>query len=49
MFDEDLKKQFADMYKFSDHDINKFILLYTWMIEKNSMTHYLKMKIFIAI
>ena len=26
-FDENLKKQFFNTYKFSDHDINKFILL----------------------
>ena len=24
-FDENLKKQFANTYKFSNHDINKFI------------------------
>ena len=26
-FDENLKKQFCNTYKFSNHDINKFILL----------------------
>ena len=26
-FDQDLKKRFAYTYKFSNHDINKFILL----------------------
>ena len=25
-FDEDLKKRFTDIYKFSNHDINKSIL-----------------------
>ena len=29
-----MKKQFADMYKFSDHDINKFILL-LWNVYPN--------------
>ena len=27
MFDENLKKRLANTYKFSKHDINKFILL----------------------
>ena len=27
MFDENLKKRFANTYKYSNHDINKFILL----------------------
>ena len=27
MFDENLKKRFFNIYKFSNHDINKFILL----------------------
>ena len=26
--DENLKKRFANTYKFSNHDINKFILLF---------------------
>ena len=50
MFDENLKEQFANTYKFSNYDINKFILLwpkfvsqYEYMkIEKNSMKHYLR-------
>ena len=28
-FDEDLKKQFANKYKFSSHDVNKFIFAVT--------------------
>ena len=47
MFDENLKKQFFDRYKFSNHDINKFTLMNTWMIGKNSLQlYYLKKKIF---
>ena len=43
-FDENLKSRFADMYKFSNHGINKFIFfclkkmfthMNTWMIGKN--------------
>ena len=40
MFDENLKKQFFDRYKFSNHDINKFTLMNTWMIGKNSLQLY---------
>ena len=28
-FDEDLKKQFGNKYKFSSHDVNKFIFAVT--------------------
>ena len=42
-FDENLKNRFANMYKFSNHGINKFIFccrkvfthMNTWMIKKN--------------
>ena len=52
MFDENLKKEILN-FKFSNHDINKFILLlpkfvfqYEYMMtEKNSMKHYLRKKI----
>ena len=45
--DENLKKRFTNTYTFSNHDIDKFILLLQkvfthmniWMIEKNSMKH----------
>ena len=55
--DEKLKKRFKNTFKFSDNDINKFILLLrkgvypvsTWMIGRSLMKqHYLKMKSFIA-
>ena len=55
--DKELKKRFKNTFKFSDNNINKFILLLrkgvypvsTWMIERSLMKqHYLKMKIFIA-
>ena len=54
-FDENLKKKFLNKFKFSNHDINKFILLLRkvftlvniWMIGENSMKRcYLKKKIF---
>ena len=54
MFDEILKEQFFNAYKFSDHDNNKFILLlrkivypYEYMDDwKNSMKQcYMKQKI----
>ena len=57
-FDENLKKRFANTYKFSNHHIipwYKFILfcknvftnMNTWMTGKNSMKHhYLRKKIF---
>ena len=50
-----LKERFLNVYKFSNHDNNKFfycckkvfILMNVWMIGKNSMKyHYLKKKIF---
>ena len=48
MLEKNLKKQFVNTYKFSNHDVNKFILmlqkvfthLNTWMIKRNSMKHY---------
>ena len=55
--DKELKKRFKNTFKFSDNDINKFILLLrkgvypvsTWMIGRSLMKqHYLKMKNFIA-
>ena len=55
--DEELKKEFKNTFKFSNNDINKFVLLLrkgvypyeTWMIEKSLMKqHYLKQKNFIA-
>ena len=55
--DEKLKKRLKNTFKFSDNDINKFILLLrkgvypvsTWMIGRSLMKqHYLKMKNFIA-
>ena len=54
-FDENLKKKFLYTFKFSNHDIKKFILLLQkvftlvniWMIGENSMKRcYLKKKIF---
>ena len=57
-FDEKLKEQFFNGYKFSNHDKNKFILLLgkrftlmnIWMIRKKSVKHhYLKKKIFTVI
>ena len=54
MFDEMLKEQFFNAYKFSDHDNNKFILqlrkivyIYEYMDDwKNSMKQcYMKQKI----
>ena len=54
-FDEKLKEQFFNAYRFPNHDNNKFILCWekvfilmnSWMIGNNSMKHhYLKKKIF---
>ena len=53
-FDEKLKEQFFNTYKFSIHSNNRFLLLLRkvfiilniWMIGKNSVKHYyLKKKI----
>ena len=54
--DEELKKEFKNTFKFSNNDINKFVLLLrkgvypyeTWMIEKSLMKQHLKQKNFIA-
>ena len=47
-FEGKLKEQFFNIYKFSNHENKKFILLMSiWMIGKNSIKHhYLKKKIF---
>ena len=51
-FDEDLRKQSANIYRFWKHDVNKFILLLvfihmnTWIFGKKSVNHhYLKKNI----
>ena len=52
--DEELKKRFKNTFKFSNNDINKFILLlkkavyhYKYMDEMKKQ-HYLKKKNFVA-
>ena len=49
MFDEDLKKQFVNIYQFCKPNINKIILMLQkgWTIGENPVKHhYLKNKIF---
>ena len=57
-FDKKFKERYFNIYKFSNHDNNRFILLLQkgaypynmniWMIGENLMKHYLKKKIFIV-